>query len=256
MNNIDRVVNLCLDAGQSMLESNCEIYRAEDVMLSIFNAYGYDHVNIFILATCIYVTVEVDEKSITKLRRVRKRVTNVTKMASINQLSREIKNHQISIDQSESILKEIKKHQQYPMLIKSITISLSCAVFGKMFVPYASGIDFVITFCITFLSWYLLNWINQRDVNELITNAIVAGFMCLCASMMMVLGVIKDIDTIIIGTIMMLVPGVLFTTAVRDLMNGDILSGTIRIIEGLLISLGIAIGVGGVLYLLTRGGIV
>ena len=48
----------------------------------------------------------------------------------------------------------------------------------------------------------------------------------------------------IISSIMPLVPGVAFTTAMRDTLNGDYAAGMARILEAIVVALAIAAGVG------------
>ncbi|MEG0227335.1 MAG: threonine/serine exporter family protein, partial [Lachnospiraceae bacterium] len=55
------------------------------------------------------------------------------------------------------------------------------------------------------------------------------------------------LDQVIIGSIMPLVPGVAFTNAIRDIANSDFISGTVRMIDALLVFVYIAIGVGFIL---------
>ena len=55
----------------------------------------------------------------------------------------------------------------------------------------------------------------------------------------------------IIGSLMILTPGIAFTMGIRDFVQGDYLSGTIRMIDALLIAASIAIGTGLVLSLYT-----
>ena len=64
-------------------------------------------------------------------------------------------------------------------------------------------------------------------------------------------------DKIVIGDIMPLVPGIALTTSIRDFFNGDYLSGTIHMIDALLTSFSIAVGVGAVItvYQLLTGGV-
>ena len=52
------------------------------------------------------------------------------------------------------------------------------------------------------------------------------------------------LDGMIIGAIMPLVPGMAFTNAIRDIADSDFLSGTVRMIDALLVFVYIAIGVG------------
>ncbi len=55
----------------------------------------------------------------------------------------------------------------------------------------------------------------------------------------------------IIGALMILTPGIAFTMGIRDFVQGDYLSGTIRMIDALLIAASIAHGHGLVLRLYT-----
>ena len=52
------------------------------------------------------------------------------------------------------------------------------------------------------------------------------------------------IDGMIIGGIMPLVPGLAFVNAIRDIADSDFLSGTVRMIDAILVFVYIAIGVG------------
>lgn len=56
-------------------------------------------------------------------------------------------------------------------------------------------------------------------------------------------GLGNNLDQIIIGSLMPLVPGVPLTNSVRDLLSGDLLAGMSRGVEALLTSLSIAGGV-------------
>ena len=53
-----------------------------------------------------------------------------------------------------------------------------------------------------------------------------------------------NMDTVMIGSFMPLVPGMAITNAVRDTLRGDYLSGGARVMEAFLKALGIAIGIG------------
>jgi len=52
-----------------------------------------------------------------------------------------------------------------------------------------------------------------------------------------------SIDTIIIGAIMPFVPGLILTNAVRDFIYGDLLSGSSRFFEAILVGTSVAVGV-------------
>ena len=49
-------------------------------------------------------------------------------------------------------------------------------------------------------------------------------------------------DMIMMGTIMLLVPGIAFGTAMRDLLCGDLIAGTLKTLQAILSALMIAFG--------------
>ena len=50
-------------------------------------------------------------------------------------------------------------------------------------------------------------------------------------------------DKIIIGNIMLLIPGVAMTNSIRDIIIGDTISGSMRFIESLIWAAGLAVGI-------------
>ena len=58
------------------------------------------------------------------------------------------------------------------------------------------------------------------------------------------LGLGYCLDAALIGTIMLLVPGLLFTNSVRDIIYGDSMSGVNRLVQVIIISIALAVGIG------------
>ena len=56
-------------------------------------------------------------------------------------------------------------------------------------------------------------------------------------------------EPIIIGSIMIFVPGVAITNSIRDFLSGDMLSGVARMTEAVLIAVSLAAGTGLILNL-------
>ena len=65
----------------------------------------------------------------------------------------------------------------------------------------------------------------------------------------MCMGLPVSQDKIVIGCIMPLVPGIAFTTSIRDFYNSDYLSGVIHLLDALLTALFISVGVGLTIYI-------
>ena len=67
---------------------------------------------------------------------------------------------------------------------------------------------------------------------------------CLGVQALAAVGATGSINFMIIGSIMPLIPGVAFTNAIRDIADGDYISGSVRMLDALLVFFSIAIGVG------------
>ena len=74
---------------------------------------------------------------------------------------------------------------------------------------------------------------------KLAINSFIAGAIA-CISV--IFGIGSDGAAIIIGTVMLLIPGLAFGTAVRNLLCGDLLSGSLEIVRACISAFMIALG--------------
>ncbi|MBR2046746.1 MAG: threonine/serine exporter family protein, partial [Agathobacter sp.] len=79
--------------------------------------------------------------------------------------------------------------------------------------------------------------------SRFLRNVFTSMFVSACTILVVYTGLPVLQDKIIIGAIMPLVPGITFTTSIRDFHNGDYLSGTIHLIDALLTALCVAVGI-------------
>lgn len=56
------------------------------------------------------------------------------------------------------------------------------------------------------------------------------------------IGLYSNVDKVMIGSIMLLIPGIALTNALRDLFAGDTISGILRLLEALIQAGAIACG--------------
>ena len=60
-------------------------------------------------------------------------------------------------------------------------------------------------------------------------------------------------DKVLIGIIMLLIPGIMLTNSIRDILLGDIISGSLRLVEAILMAATLALGMMAAIWLM--GGI-
>ena len=85
-------------------------------------------------------------------------------------------------------------------------------------------------------------YLDKVKTNTFFQKIVAAFIMAFSAYTLGMLGVADNVDTVVIGTLMLLVPGLLFTNALRDIIFGDTNSGINRIVEVLLIAAAVALG--------------
>lgn len=105
-----------------------------------------------------------------------------------------------------------------------------------------------IAFCIGVLLHVFLMGVKKYNSSKVIVNILGGAFitvMTLCAINFLPFPL--RMDKLISGAIMPLVPGIAFTNAIRDIADSDILSGTVRMVDAVLVFVYIAVGAGTVL---------
>ncbi|MDO5410589.1 MAG: threonine/serine exporter family protein [Lachnospiraceae bacterium] len=249
------VLNLAVEVGEAMLRSGAEIYRVEDTVKHILNAYEVDDCNIYVLSNGIFASANEGKEDVCSIiRHVPLSAVHLSRIAALNQLSREICSHECSLMDAWIRLDECKALKNYSMKKQLFFCGLGCA--GFAWLCGGQIIDAVITFFIGVLLRAMILMAEKYKISALMVN-LSGSFLTTAVSLLMAnLGLPVLQDKIVIGGIMALVPGITFTTSVRDFMNGDYLSGVIHMSDALLTSFEIAVGVGAMFafYQMITGG--
>ena len=235
----ESAAGLSFKMGEALLRNGAEIFRVQETMERVARAYDIEEYDVYVLSNAIFANaVENGEKIDTKLKFVPGSTIHFGRIVGINQLSREIVAGKVSVEEAYARLREIVAiPYTHP-----IRLDLACAVGSACF----SG----------FVLQVFLNAIDSRTASKFIINLASSAVVAVCAVLLFTVGLGDSLDKIIIGSIIRLVPGVALTTSIRDFLNGDYLSGTIRIIDAFLVGGCIAIGVGAVVmtYISLTGG--
>ncbi|MFC4321815.1 threonine/serine exporter family protein [Litchfieldia salsa] len=234
------VMEVCVLAGKIMLQSGGETYRVEDTMTRIAAAFGFHHSHSFVTPTGIIFSIDGEQS--TKLIRVSDRTTDLTKVTIVNGISRRISGGELVVKDAYQELKEVEASELmfHPFIqICAAAIASGCFLImfdGKWndFIPaiIAGGIGFSSVM-------YLHNLVKLKFFAEFMGSAIIG----LIAILFVHLGIGIDLDKIIIGSVMPLVPGLLITNAVRDLIAGHLVSGISKGAEAFLTAFAIGAGI-------------
>jgi len=236
-------VELAVSVGEEMLRNGAEVYRVEDTVKRILIHYGFGSVNVFTVSNGIFVTVdERSERPISYMRSVPSWSVNLGRVAELNKLSRDICEDKHTVDTAGEQLTKIKNMIVIPQWLQVLGTAVGSAAF--CFVFGGKLLDMLVAFVDGLALNCFLNYASKRNVSKFIKH-ILGSILVTILSVVayhFISGIL--VDKVIIGSIMLLVPGVALTTSIRDFFNGDYLSGSIHLIDALLTAMCIAAGVG------------
>ena len=236
----NQVLEAAMEAGHILLENGAEIARVEETMERICRHFGVESENFFVLSNGIFMTGSQNPdrpgSRYAKVQHIPVKGAQLDKVVAVNQLSREVAEGRYDIGQVREKLEQIRQ-----MPDKSPRIQILASGAGSACFCYLLGgslRDSAVAFCAGLLLYVFV-------------------LMTLICILSYRLGLGDDISHMVIGSIIPLVPGFAFTNGIRDLADGDYISGAVRLLDAILVFLCVAIGVGSMFIIYHRvfGGI-
>ena len=237
---IGKIVELCLLAGEMMVKSGAETTRIEDTMMRIAASLGMPESQCYVTQTGIFFSASRDER--VKLVRVAERSTDLEKVVIVNQISRKISLGEMNVDEALEELKSVaKKDLSYPFWI----IVLAAAAASGCFLIMFRGVwdDFLPAVVAGGFGQMVYVYLHKVIKVKFFAEGAAAFVIGLLAFFAIRLGLGTEMDKIIIASVMPLVPGLLITNAVRDLMDGHFVAALTKGADALLTSLAIGTGI-------------
>ena len=229
---------LALDVGEGMLRNGAEVSRVEDSVERICKAYGAAHVEVFSIISVINATVRMPDGTYSsQMRRVKSSSIDLSVLEKLNSLSREVCTTTPPLDEFDGRLHEIKTVPTYPWWITVLAMVVICSGFTFFF--GGTWRDALVAAFIG-VAVSLFDAFPSRYINSLTKTALSALVIALIAGLSILVGIGQNGGAIIIGSIMPLVPGISFGTAMRDLLLGDLASGSLKAMQAILQALMIA----------------
>ena len=233
LNSPNAILHELLNLAEIMLTNGAEVSRVEETLNRMGHAYGAIQMNVFAITSSIIVTMLFPEgEEYTQTRRITTTVgTDFFKLEQANALSRRCCVSPLPLADLQEEIEKIAKSKPTPYTIylgSMLGAGGFCVFFG------GSILDGFIALCFAFLLCFL-----QRHLNSLCSNNLVLQFFC---SLFIGVGIfttahffpIIHADKVMIGDIMLLIPGILMTNSIRDILIGDTISGMMRLVESLL----------------------
>jgi uncharacterized membrane protein YjjP (DUF1212 family) len=237
----EKLLNFTCEMGRCLLRNGAEIYRVEESIHLILKAYGYQQTEIFAIPSCIIINIQGGSRNHNKAIRIKTTANNLHRLNDLNALCREICAETPSMEIANRRLKEIMEGPTYSMPVSYLAHAMVTFFFTLFFggtlldalvaVPCGMSVKFVV---------YHL---KSLRANAFFTNLLAAALLTSIPLALIGAGLGVHLDTVIIGSIMLLVPGIAITNVMRDVLSGDFLTAVTRLAEVLIVAMAIAVGV-------------
>lgn len=247
------ILRFALLLGEQMLINGAETSRVEDSVLRVCKSRGFKHVNVFTTPTCVIIS---DEKfdGLTFMKTISKRTINLTKIDKLNDISRDfVQNEDIDPLEAISRLKKVNEVKDYNQFVYFLGTAMASASFAYL-IGGTSVLDFCLTLIIATIGVIIYNKIMKLNEIPFFATLVSSFSIAVLGSLLVQYNILENSTSLIVGSIMPLLPGVSFIKGLRDLISGNLIAGISRIVEACLTSASIAVGVGVVLDLSIRFG--
>ena len=232
-----RQIRLVCQAAQLVLEKGGEVYRVEETALRMAKGFGLEDVNIVAFPTSLFV----DAGGRMRVRRITHRGTNTTRLALVNDVSRRVEHGEMPLEEAERALDDIASGYGHNQKTLIAAYGVAAASFALLFDGDVGSV--LAALLIGLLVQAVQPLFSHMAMGSLFFNfsgGFITAFLAHAAALAVPYG---DVNATIIGGIMPMLTGLLMTTAVRDTMYGDLVSGIVRALEALLLAASVALGV-------------
>lgn len=232
-----QALRLSLEIGAAMMESGGEVRRTEDTVTRINYAAGATDAQVWAVPGILTATVTLaDNTTHTCTKRLGPEEIDLTELDRLNTLSRRLCRGE-AVDWT--VTKRRVYNRRTRLLCTFLATAAFCIYFGGTWAEAALCGGFGIL-----VSGY--RPALQSGFTAVLLDATVAGLLAFTPQ---ALGLPLRGANILIGTIMLLVPGLTVGNALRDMIDGDLLAGLLRLAEAVLCALAIALGCAFALWL-------
>ena len=237
----EQVLNFCCEMGRQLIQNGAEIYRVEDSINRLLTAYGYRDTEVFAIPSCVILNILDEGHNYTKSIRIRSSFINLDKLERLNSLCRRVCRERPEPEAAFSLLHTISSAPSYPQLASYLAHGF-VAIFFTLFWG-GTALDACLAFLCGAAVKASVAYLSRFETNIFFTYVCSSMAMVLPPLILSYLGVPIHMDKMVIGAIMLLVPGIAITNVMRDVLAGDFLTALTKFAEVLIISMALAVGI-------------
>ena len=225
----DLAFNLIMDCGQAMLANGGEVFRAQDTMEIMARSFGIVDFHVYVLTNGIFASAQ--NGTVSAVRHVPAVSTNLGHVEAINAISRRVADGELDLNSAQLEFERMKRMPTLSPLYNCVAGTMGAGCFAMLF---GGGLPEMLVGALGGLLASASSCALSKHHISRIFRDMLSAIACTLA---------LQVNFAIIGALMVLTPGVALTMGIRDIINSDYLSGTIRLVDALLVAGCLAVGV-------------
>ena len=235
------LIKLTTKLGYELAMCGAETFRIEESINRILGSYGVKG-EAFAVPNYLMVSLINDEmEPVSQMRRIGFHGNNLDAVEKLSGLSRkicaEVPEPSVAVQWLEDTVRNRAVYSSPVVLLGDF---IGAAGFGLFF--GCGWLDMILSGLCGIVVGLVNRFMEKLKANPFFTTMAASFLMSLVAYGMGAVGMTRNADSVIIGAMMLLVPGLLFTNAMRDIIYGDTNSGVTRIVQVLLIAVATSLG--------------
>lgn len=230
-----------LRIGKMILSSGGEANRVERTLMRLGKIYGCDKVDVMAISHSILLTLNRGKESITELKRVEESQFDLFKLKRTNRVYRDLMSKPTALSAINKKLDDIEKRDNIGNFFNTL---IAWCIVSAFYTGFFGGnmMDMIFSAVIAIALFSIIRLLSSFGVNyyfTLIVVSLLGGFLSRLFTLTNC-----EIHTSVInaGNIMPLIPGLILTNSLRDMLSKDTITGISEIAETVVISLIIATG--------------
>ena len=224
-----------MDAGQTLLENGGEVFRAQQTMEIMAASLGVRDFHVYVLTNGIFASAHLPGRHVPTVS------VHLGRVEAVNELSRELAAGRLGVVEAEARLNTARTLPRSTPHLEILACVVGSAGFAYLFGGTLA--DMPVAAVAGLLEALVCQQFARHGINRIFTDIVAAFCGTIWAIAVQTVVPAVNANAAIIGALMVLTPGVALTMGVRDILNGDYLSGSIRLLDALLIAGSIAGGV-------------
>ncbi|TAJ10715.1 threonine/serine exporter [Marinilabiliaceae bacterium JC017] len=232
---------LLLEVGSLLMGSGANSARIRITIQRIANAYGYD-AELLITHRALMLSVYNDEKDffVSRLKRTLPHGANFKMVSGISRMSWQIVDEKWNLAQVRQEIVRLKTVAHYPRLVTLSMVALAGASFCRLF--GGGYMEVMVAFVATFIGLFVRQEAAKKAFNPYLCIYFAALTSSLIAGLPVKLNLGAHPDYAFATSVLYLIPGIPLINSMSDLLDGNIMNGMVRGINGLIIAFAIAMG--------------